>query len=320
MPGPNLGDLSTAARGFLMGAADIVPGVSGGTVALVLGIYRRLLTAISHFDGALIGLLQRGAWREAARHVDLRFLAALALGIAVAIVSLARLMHYLLEHHLGLTYAAFFGLILASGVLVGRMCQPKSRGESLACVAIGLAAAGAAFWIVTLERMAPQAGLLYTFCCGAIAICAMILPGVSGSYLLVMLGKYHEITGIIKNLPTLKATGEELVTLVAFALGCATGLLIFSRVLRWLLSHYWTLTMAALCGFMIGSLYKIWPFQIDTTPTVEEFKEKIFEPNWPAVFDVYTAACLGIAAVAFIGVLAMDAFARRDLSRAGERL
>ncbi|MEM8865515.1 MAG: DUF368 domain-containing protein [Planctomycetota bacterium] len=317
---PRITDLTTAARGFLMGAADIVPGVSGGTVALVLGIYQRLLQALSHFDSQLIGLLGQRRFADAGRHVDFRFLTALGLGIVVAVVSLAKLMHYLLEHHQGLTYAAFFGLILGSGVLVGRMCRPENRAELVGCIAIGLVAAVAALGILSQGHLTARPGLGYTFVSGAIAICAMILPGVSGSYLLLMLGKYHEITGIIKDLPKLAVTGGELATLAVFAAGCVFGLLLFSRVLRWLLAKYTTPTMAALCGFMIGSLYKIWPMQLDTTPSVAEFKEKIFEPQWPAAFDTHTATCLAIAVGAFLAVLTIDAWAKRTGSDVAHRL
>ena len=305
------GDLATVGRGILMGAADIVPGVSGGTVALILGIYQRLLEAISHVDARFLLLIRHGRLRAAADWIDLRFLIALAFGIGVAIVSLAKLMHHLLEHHRDLTYAAFFGLILASGVLVGRMCRPENPVATARCVSLGLLAALTAFWIVSLDRLTDQPGHGYTFVSGAIAICAMILPGVSGSYLLLMLGKYHEITGIIKDLPKLAVTGEQFTTLAVFAVGCLFGLLLFGRLLRWLLARWWTSTMAALCGFMIGSLYKIWPLQLDTTPEVEKFKEKIFEPYWPETLDAHAATCLAIAVGAFALVLAIDAVGRR---------
>jgi len=293
-----------------MGAADIVPGVSGGTVALLLGIYPRLISAISHIDGRFLRLVLSGNLRGAAEHADLRFLTALGAGIAAAVVGLARVMHHLLEHHLAFTYAAFFGLILASGLLVGRMCKPKDRTEILRCVAIGVIAALVAFWIVSRPRIEVMPGLPYTFVSGSIAICAMILPGVSGSYLLLMLGKYHEITGIIKDLPKLAVSGSDLTTLAVFALGCLVGLLLFSRVLGWLLARYWTPTMAALCGFMIGSLSKIWPLQRDTTPDVEKFKEKIFEPVWPSEITTQVVGCFAIATAACVLVLVIDGIAR----------
>lgn len=304
-------DIATAARGFLMGAADIVPGVSGGTVALVLGVYQRLLDAITNFDATLLRLLRDRKLAAAAEHIDARFLAALGGGIAVAIVTLAKIMHHMVENHQSLTYSAFFGLILASGILVGRMCRPRDAGQLAQCVVIGLAAAGGAFWLVSQERLTGSSNYGYTFFSGAIGICAMILPGVSGSYLLLMLGKYHEITGIIKDLPKLDITGGELATLAVFAAGCVTGLLTFSRFLKWLLKQFPAPTMATLCGFMIGSLRQVWPFQIDTTPSVAEFKDKVFKPDWQPAFDNHAVLCLAIAIGAFIGVLVVDAVARR---------
>ncbi|MEM6656360.1 MAG: DUF368 domain-containing protein [Planctomycetota bacterium] len=319
---PRPSDFATIARGFLMGAADIVPGVSGGTVALIVGIYDRLLTAISSFDAELARLISTRKWRSAAEHVDFRFLLALAIGIVGGFVSLAGVMHHLLEHHLSLTFAAFFGLILASGLLVGRMCRPDSTLAATRAIAVGVAAAAAAFWLVTQPQLASGSGLVYTFLCGSIAICAMILPGISGSYLLVLLGMYEPITGLVKRAPRLDVTGDEIVTLVVFIAGCATGLLTFSRLLKLLLARMWTPTMAALCGFMIGSLYKIWPFQrldpsrLAVATDAADLKDRLaaMRPCLPEAFDGHTASCLGIALVAALSVLGADALARRAAS------
>ncbi len=305
----------TAACGLAMGAADIVPGVSGGTVALVLGVYERLLTAISQFDGTFLGHLLRREWRGAARRVDWGFLLLIGGGILVSVIGMAGLMEHLLSHHRAFTYAAFFGLILASGVLVGRMARPKSAGQAMLCLLLGVVAAGIAFWLVTLSRVAPMPGLGYTFACGAIAICAMILPGVSGAYLLLMLGKYEEITGILKRLPRLQVTTDDLLTVAIFCMGCAVGLLLFSKLLHWLLERYWTPTMAVLCGFMIGSLYRVWPLQVDTTPEVEEFKKKVFEPLWPETWSREVGICLALAIVCFVGLLVIDKVASRRTER-----
>lgn len=300
-----------AACGFAMGAADIVPGVSGGTVALVLGIYERLLAAISGFDGELLKRLLRGDLRSAARRVDFLFLALLGLGIATGVVGLAGLMSYLLTEHRELTFSAFFGLILASGVLVGRMVRPGGTGPLAGCVALGAAGAAVAFAIVTIAPIAAPAGLLYTFACGAIAICAMILPGVSGAYLLLILGKYEEVTGILKRLPKLDVTASDVATVGVFCAGCALGLLMFSKLLRWLLARFHAPTMAVLCGFMIGSLYRVWPFQLDTTPEVEEFKHKILQPQLPPGWSAHVGACLSVAVFSFVAVLAVEAIAKK---------
>ena len=193
-------DRRQVARGLLMGGADIIPGVSGGTVALILGIYRRLVHAISHFDAQLVGYLGQRRWSDAARHVDLRFLFTLGCGILVGIASLASLMHHLLEHYQSPTLAAFFGLILASSWIVAHSIAPSSRADIWLWLAAGLGAALLAFWLVGLPILRPRPGLLYTFFCGTIAICAMILPGISGAAMLLLLGRYEHITGIIKHI------------------------------------------------------------------------------------------------------------------------
>lgn len=275
---PSPDDLANVARGMLMGGADIIPGVSGGTVALILGIYGRLVTSLSRVDAALLFHLRQARWQDAIRYLDLRFLIPLAIGIGAGVALLGTLMHVLLEEHRQLTLAAFFGLIAASSYLVARLV-PHWRG-----LEVILAFTGALFavWLVSRPALAsPPEALWYVFLCGTVAICAMILPGISGAFILLILGKYHDITGIIKDALRLQLTGQSLATISVFALGCLIGLLSFTKLLKWLLSGYGSVTMAVLCGFMAGSLYKIWPFQIDTTPQVTEFKHKIFEPVSP---------------------------------------
>ena len=309
----NREDLAHVLRGLLMGGADIIPGVSGGTVALVLGIYERLVTAVSHFDRQLIAHIAARRLRSAAEHIDLRFLIALAVGIAVGILSLASLARYLLEHHQAETLAAFFGLIMGSCVLVARMVKPDSVRARWTCLAIGALGVGLALVLVTRNTLAGGPSLGYTFMAGSVAICAMILPGISGAYILLLLGKYAEITGILKKLPRGEASSPDLVTLAVFAAGCAIGLILFSKLLRWMLQRWHSHTLALLCGFMIGSLYKIWPFQQDLTPTVE-FKHKQFRPVWPEAFDGQVMACLAIAAAGVVAVLLLQRLAARERS------
>ncbi|WP_197525694.1 DUF368 domain-containing protein [Pseudobythopirellula maris] len=304
-------DLKTFGVGLCMGAADIVPGVSGGTVALILGVYRRLLSAISGANTQTAGALLAGRWGEAAERLDARFLFALGGGVLVGAGALAGLMEHLLEHHRAVTYSAFFGLILASGYLVGRMCSPPSRRAAVVCVVLGLLAALFALALVMQQHVTPPGGMLYLFICGAVAICAMILPGISGAYLLLMLGLYEDVTGVIKRLPRGQATGDDLLMLAVFACGCLVGLLLFSRLLRWLLDRYSAPTLAVLCGFMIGSLYRLWPFQIDATPDVEEFKHKLFEPYLPGADESQLAVCVLTALACCAGVLLLDHWAGR---------
>ncbi|MBK8975327.1 MAG: DUF368 domain-containing protein [Planctomycetes bacterium] len=275
-------DVLQVVRGFLMGGADIVPGVSGGTVALILGIYERLVLSISRFDTTLVALLRRGRLRAAAEHVDLRFLAFLLLGIATGITSLAAAMHHLLLHHHERTLAAFFGMIVASTWLVARLID---RVSLTAVVGIG---AGFAFawWLVGLPFLAdPPDHPAYLFACGAVAICAMILPGISGAFVLLILGKYFHVTGIVKGLPHGEITGRDLLDVAAFALGAITGILSFSRLLRFLLARFHAPTMAVLAGFMLGSLRRIWPFQTDLSPDVDKLQLKLYvnrNPDWTA--------------------------------------
>ncbi len=304
-------DLRYAACGLLMGSADIVPGVSGGTVALILGIYTRLVGAISRFDTRLIALVARGKLHDAALRVDLRFLITLGLGIMTGIASFATLMHHFLEHYLSYTMAAFFGLILASSWLIARMVRRETAWSYLGAVVIGIVGALVALAIVTQHSLGPRPGNVYTFGCGAIAICAMILPGISGAYILVLLGKYSEITGIIKDVVHLDVTSQGLITLGVFALGCGVGLVLFSKFLRWLLACWNAETISLLCGFMIGSLYRIWPFQRDLTSEVEKIQFKRFQPIWPPELNSEVIICLMIAISAMVVVLVLDRFAQR---------
>lgn len=295
-------------RGVLMGGADIVPGVSGGTVALILGIYRRLVSAISRFDLTLVDLLRRGEWKQAVRRVDLFFLMALGTGIVSGIVSLASLMHSLLENATsrGWTLAVFFGLILSSGLLVARMVSQWNP------VRLTLLLFGAvfAYWLTGLTAAAAEPTPLYVFFSGAIAICAMILPGISGAYILLLLGMYVHVTGAIKGLPKGDLSADNLSTIVLFCAGCGIGLLAFSKLLRWLLARHESDTMAILAGFMVGSLRKIWPFQRDLTPEVHELKLKRFVNEMPP-FDATVAAVAAVIFGAALAVFLLDAFARR---------
>jgi putative membrane protein len=296
-------DLLNYARGLLMGGADIIPGVSGGTVALILGIYERLVTAISRFDLTLLAHIRRREFLLAVRHIDLRFFIGLGGGIASGIIGLATLMHYLLENQLQYTFSAFFGLILASTFLVGRMVPAWSA----VCAALFVAGTVFAYWLVGLPFLtSPPPGNAYVFLCGVIGICAMILPGISGAFMLLVLGKYSDITGLLRNVLHGEATFADVFTIVVFCAGCAIGLISFSKALRWLLARHEPQTMAALCGFMLGSLRKIWPFKQDLSPPGTPFSTREFNNVWPATLDGDVAFTLGIMVLAIAFVLALD--------------
>jgi putative membrane protein len=236
-------------RGLAMGAADIVPGVSGGTVALITGIYPRLLHSLRSVDLSFLRLLLRGDIGGAWRHIDGNFLSALLLGIVTSIFSLAQLLSWLLTHYPEPLWAGFFGLILASALLLLRQV-PHWHLRQCSALLVGVA-------IALTVGLAPHAefvgGMTGVFLAGFIAICAMILPGISGSFILVLLGMYGAVLTAVKEL--------DFLFLVIFASGAGCGLMVFSRLLDWLLSRYRAATVALLTGFLFGSLVVVWPWK-----------------------------------------------------------
>lgn len=291
-----------------MGAADVVPGVSGGTIALILGIYERLVTTISHIDSRLFELIRRRQWEQAAVHVDLRFLVTLLFGIAWGFLVMTVMMNRLLTDPFSrtLTLAAFFGLILGSAVMVSKTIRVASRGQLLRCGLVGIAGAAFALWLVTLGNVPQHPSYAYVFFCASIAICAMILPGISGAMILLILGVYEHLTEIPRNLLHGRQVTEGVITVVVFVAGAGISIVLFSRVLRWLLKHYHSATMALLCGLMVGSLPKLWPFQRDLTPEIEAIKSKQFQPIWPEAFDTEALTAVAIALGMAVLVLLLD--------------
>jgi len=293
-----------------MGGADIIPGVSGGTIALVLGIYERLVSAISRCDRQLLTLVAQRRWLAAAEHLDLRFLVGLGLGILTGVVSLASLVLTLLLDYRTYTLSVFFGLILASSLIVARMIRPRGIGQTVSCGIVALAAALFAFWLVGLPQSEAYESLGYYFFCGVVAICAMILPGISGSYILWMLGAYVTVAGIVHLAARFEVTSREWLILIVFSAGCAVGLICFSKLLRWLLVHAERTTMAVLGGFMIGSLRLMWPFQHDLTPEIEKLKLKRYENYIPDVWNQEATICVAIAVLALLSILALERWGR----------
>ena len=234
--------------GLAMGSADVVPGVSGGSMAFILGIYGQLLEAVAGFDLVLLGLLGRGAWREAAARVHLGFLVPLLAGLLGAVLILVRPITWLYEFHPVFLFAFFFGLILGAILLISR--QAHWGWQGLTAMAAGVVLA---LVLVTRVPVTMPHDPFTIFWSGAVAIMAMILPGISGSFLLLVLGQYQHVMEGIK--------GFDLAVLLPFALGCAVGLVSFVRLLRWLLHHFHGQVVALLVGFMAGSLWKIWPFR-----------------------------------------------------------
>jgi putative membrane protein len=309
--GPISGDLVNFVRGFCMGAADTVPGVSGGTVALVLGHYKRLLAAISHFDAAALAMLTSGRFSDLWRHCDLRFILALGLGLVVGAGSLASTMHWLLENRMPETFAVFFGLVLASGWIVSRWIRRWSPAAVL------MLAAGAvfAFWLSGLSTGESAQRGIYLFLAASVAICAMILPGISGAFVLLLLGMYHPVMGMIRQFVHLDLSFELLTGLCLFAAGCVTGLAVFSRLLRWLLHVHPDVTMAGLLGLMLGSLRRVWPLQRVTEATADlPFKEQQFSLLSPAEWDGGWGILLALAVGAATAVLVIERVAAKASS------
>jgi len=265
--------LQTILKGFLMGNADVVPGVSGGTVALLLGIYDHLVHSIGKFDSELCSLLVNRNWRQAAEHVHLRFILSLLLGICGGILCMGILSHWLLDHQQSrqFTFAAFSGMVLASCFVIGNQIQIRSRRDSVQAMVLGLI--GIAITVLAGSEFKQDPSQLtdptyfQLFCFAAIAICAMILPGISGAMILMILGVYEHLVALPKNLIKGIELGETAKQLIIFACGAALGLLTFSRVLRHLLTKYRHGTLSLLVGIMLGSLSVLWPFQdIDNQP------------------------------------------------------
>lgn len=238
-----------ALKGCAMGMADVVPGVSGGTIAFISGIYEELLDSIRSVDATALRLLLRFRLAEFWRHINGRFLLPVLLGIAVAIFSLARLMTYLLTNHPIGIWSFFFGLIVASALLVARQIG-RWDWRTVLAFAVG---AAAAWWITVATPAETPDDWWFVMLSGAIAICAMILPGISGAFILLLLGKYQYI---------MHAVGEfDIPVIAVFVIGAAAGIISFSHLLSWLLKHWHDVTVAVLMGFMVGSLNKVWPWK-----------------------------------------------------------
>lgn len=239
-------------KGMAMGAADIVPGVSGGSIALIAGIYQELLDSINAFNLDNLRLLKSFQIKEFYVRLNGNFLLSLVLGILTSIFALSQVITYLMEEHPIPLWSFFCGLILVSAFLILKNIQRWTIGV-LVALALGTVFA---WWITNLPPTTTPDAHWFTFVAGAIAICAMILPGISGSFILLILGKYETIL--------LAVSQKDFFTLGLFALGCLVGILSFSRVVAFLLKRYYATTIGLLSGFMLGSVNKLWPWKIVT--------------------------------------------------------
>ncbi len=303
--------LGVYVRGIAMGAADVVPGVSGGTIAFITGIYEELLHSIKSINPAALTILFKQGVGACWQHINGSFLLALMLGILTSILSLARVISFLLTHHPLLLWSFFFGLIAASSIHIAKQI---SRWR-LATIASFLLGALAAYMVGEMKPSELPVELPLVFIAGAIAICAMILPGISGSFILVLLGMYAHILTAVKEF--------NLVLLFTFAAGCGIGLLSFSHLLSWLFSRFHDVTLALLTGFLIGSLNVVWPWK-QTLSFYENSKGEQLaleqENVLPATFqqlsgsDPATIFCIGLMVLGLVLVVFLEKFGEKTAS------
>ncbi|GHB63472.1 DUF368 domain-containing protein [Persicitalea jodogahamensis] len=298
-------------KGAGMGAADVVPGVSGGTIAFITGIYEELLASIRSVDTGALQLLLEFRLAEFWRHVNGAFLLVLLSGIGFSVLALSRIILYLLANHSELLWSFFFGLIVASAWVVGR----KIGRWSVGVVLFGLLGTAIAYYVTVATPAQTPESYFFLFLSGAIAICAMILPGISGSFLLVLLAKYEFVLNAVKEL--------RLDVIAVFAAGCVVGILSFSRVLNWALKNYHNATIALLTGFMLGSLNKVWPWKhtLETfTDRHGEVKPLVQQNILPGIYESLTGheSYMGygivLATIGFLAVYLTDHFTRTESS------
>lgn len=290
-------------KGMAMGAADVIPGVSGGTIAFITGIYEELINSIKSVDLPALKLLLAGKFGAFWKKVNGNFLVSVLLGIGISIFSLAKGLEYLLYHYPILIWSFFFGLIVASAIYVGRTITKWDAGTLLA----GIAGIVTAWFITVITPAEANTAWWFIFISGAIAICAMILPGISGSFILVLLGMYKFILTAVGNL--------DVSVLLLFIAGAAVGIIAFSNLLSWLLKNYHRYTIAVLAGFMVGSLNKVWPWKQVTETFTNRHGEVVplTEKNvLPGVYEQITgneawlAGALVLAVTGFVLIFAVE--------------
>jgi len=295
-------------KGIAMGAADVIPGVSGGTIAFISGIYGELLDSIKSINLVALKLLLTGKFAEFWKAINGTFLLSLVTGIAFSIISLAKALKYLLDHYPILVWSFFFGLVVASAIYVARTITKWNFGT----VASGSAGIIIAYFITVITPAEANTTYWFIFLSGAIAICAMISPGISGSFILVLLGMYKFILEAVGNF--------ELGVIFTFMAGAAIGIISFSNVLSWLLKKYHNLTISLLSGFMIGSLNKVWPWKkvVETfTDRHGEEKPLIEENILPGTYEQiaenqsFIIEAIALAAFGFVLIFIIENIANR---------
>ena len=291
-------------KGALMGAANVIPGVSGGTMALLTGIFEKLINAIKAFDLHAIKLGLRFKFKELFEHVDLKFLSAIGIGVVASILTFARLLDYLFEHHALYVWSFFFGLILASVYFVGKKISKRTISV-IALFLLGTAIAGSIAFMTPAEE---NASIPYLILCGAIAMCSMILPGLSGSYVLLLMGNYQLV--MIKAVSTF-----DLAILIPVGIGAVAGLVAFARLLSWIFKKFHDQTLALLTGFIFGSLSILWPWKeaiIQTFQKGDELKEKVIGYDYALPeLNIETGIALGLMVSGIIIIALIETTANK---------
>lgn len=293
-------------KGMAMGAADVVPGVSGGTIAFISGIYEELIRSINNIRPSLIGVWKKDGFAAFWRELNGGFLLALLTGVAISVFSLARGISWLLTHQPVLLWSFFFGLVLASVFYVARSIDRWK----LNIFVMGILGALVAYAIVSLPISQGDSGVLFLFLSGALAICAMILPGISGAFILVLLGSYKTILDAVHE--------RDLKIIAIVGAGAIVGLLSFARLLKWMFSRFKNATLALLTGFIIGSLPKIWPWKIVRETQVFDDKEIIVSETvvapWNYPEEPQWLAALVLAIGGFCLIFILERLASKKMS------
>ena len=291
--------ISIFLKGFAMGAANVIPGVSGGTIAFVTGIYERLINSIKSFDSTALKLLLGRKFTELFKHTDAGFLTALMLGVVVALLTLARALKYGFEHHPILVSALFFGLIAASIWSVFKMVKHWTGGAVIGLL-IGCAIAVS---MAFLPQAQENQSLIYLMICGVVAMCSMIIPGISGSFVLILMGNYNLI--MVESLTKLgdMKFKEALTVLIPVGIGAVLGMIALSRLLSWLFRRFHDVAVATITGFVAGSLVTIWPWKNDIKEVLRngEIKTVGYERYFPEIDSNFWIAAL----VILVGVILM---------------
>lgn len=300
--------ISLVLKGIAMGAADVIPGVSGGTIAFISGIYEELINSIKSININALKLFFTGKFAEFWKAINGTFLISLVTGIAISIFSLAKGLKYLLDHYPVLVWSFFFGLVVASAIYVARTITKWNW----VTFASGISGIVIAYYITVITPSEANITYWFIFLSGAIAICAMILPGISGSFILVLLGMYKFILEAVGNF--------QIAVLATFIAGAAIGITSFSHLLSWMLRKYHTATIAVLSGFMIGSLNKVWPWKevVETfTDRHGEIKPLVEENILPGTYEQLTGnqsfvfGAIALAAFGFILIFVIENIAKK---------